>query len=129
MLTCGAFIPLVAEATVPEHPPPPSAAALVFPLLTTVGYGWVHRQEPPRPLRLAVLYFVVALSFLVFALGAPGVGSTLLLLVLVSQSLLPPLPAAVVVTAVVPMVHLGMPVAEGCASCSARTSPQGSSRS
>jgi signal transduction histidine kinase len=116
VLTCGAFLTLVAEATVLEHPLPPIAVALVFSLLATVGYGWLHRQEPPRRLRFAVLYFVVALplSFLVFALGAPGVGSTLLLLVLVSQSvLLLPLPAAVVVTAAVPLVHLGMPMADG----------------
>jgi signal transduction histidine kinase len=90
--------------------------ALAFSLLATVGFRWVDGQEPPRRRRLAVLYVAVALplSFLVFAVGAPGVGSTLLLLVLVSQSvLLLPLPAAVLVTAVVPLVHLGMPMADG----------------
>jgi signal transduction histidine kinase len=116
VLTCGAFLTLAAEATVLPHPLPPIAVALVFSLLATVGFRWVDRQDPPRRLRLAVLYVVVALplSFLVFAVGAPGVGSTLLLLVLVSQSvLLLPLPAAVLVTAVVPLVHLGMPMADG----------------
>jgi signal transduction histidine kinase len=45
----------------------------------------------------------------VFSTGSAGVGATLLLMVLVSQSvLLLPLPAAVVVTLVVPLVHLGM---------------------
>jgi signal transduction histidine kinase len=116
VLTCGAFLTLAAEATALQHPLPPIAAALAFSLLAIVGFRWVDRQEPPRRLRLAGLYVVVALplSFLVFALGAPGVGSTLLLLVLVSQSvLLLPLPAAVLVTAVVPLVHLGMPMADG----------------
>ncbi len=116
VLTCGAFLTLAAEATALERPLPPIAAALVFSLLATLGFRWVERQEPPRRLRLAGLYVVMALplSFLVFALGAPGVGSTLLLLVLVSQSvLLLPLPAAALVTAVVPLVHLGMPMADG----------------
>jgi signal transduction histidine kinase len=116
VLTCGAFLTLAAEATALARPLPPIAVALVFTLLATVGYGWVDRQEPPRRLRFAVLYVALALplSFLVFAVGAPGVGSTLLLLVLVSQSvLLLPLPVAVLVTAVVPLVHLGMPLADG----------------
>jgi signal transduction histidine kinase len=116
VLTCGAFVTLVAEATGLRHPLPPIAAAVAFSLLAVLGFRWVDAQEPPRRLRLGVLYVVVQLplSYLVFIAGSTGVGATLLSLVLVSQSvLLLPLPAAVLVTAVVPLVHLGMPVADG----------------
>jgi signal transduction histidine kinase len=116
VLTCGAFVTLVAEATGLRHPLPPIAAALAFSLLAVLGFRWVDAQEPPRRLRLGVVYVVVQLplSYLVFIAGSTGVGATLLSLVLVSQSvLLLPLPAAVLVTAVVPLVHLGMPVADG----------------
>ena len=116
VLTCGAFITLVAEATGLEHPLPPIVVALAFSVLAIAGFGQVDRQQPPRRVRLAVLYVAVqlALSYLVFMTGSAGVGATLLSLVLVSQSvLLLPLPAAVLVTAVVPLVHLGMPMADG----------------
>ncbi len=116
VLTCGAFLTLAAEATGLQHPLPPIAAGLVFALLATVGFWWVDRHEPRTRRRLAVLYVAVQLplSYLVFMTGSTGVGATLLSLVLVSQSvLLLPLPGAVLVTAVVPLVHLGMPMADG----------------
>ncbi|SOE03061.1 sensor histidine kinase [Blastococcus haudaquaticus] len=116
VLTCGAFITLVAEATGLEHPLPPIAVALVFSLVAVLGFRWVDRQEPRRRRRLGVLYVLVQLpmTYLVFMTGSVGVGATLLTLVLVSQSvLLLPLPGAVVVAAVVPLVHLGMPMADG----------------
>ncbi|WP_138760263.1 sensor histidine kinase [Modestobacter altitudinis] len=116
VLTGGALLTLTAEATGLEHPLPPIAVALLFSVLAVAAFGWVDRQRPPRRLRLAVRYVVVqlALGYLVFMAGGTGVGATLLSLVLVSQSvLLLPLPAAVVVSAVVPLVHLGMPMADG----------------
>ena len=116
VLTCGAFLTLAAEATALPHPWLPIAVAMVFSLLATIGFGWVDRQPPPRRVPLAALYVLVALLLAdaVFVLGAEGVGSTLLLLVLVSQSvLLLPLWGAGLVTAVVPLVHLGMPMADG----------------
>nr|WP_239521917.1 sensor histidine kinase [Geodermatophilus sabuli] len=115
-MTCGAFLTLAAEATVLRQPLPPIAVALVFALLATVGFGWVDRHEPRTRRRLAVGYVLVQLplGWVVFAAGGEGVGSTLLLLVLVSQSvLLLPLAAAVLVAALVPLVHLGMPMADG----------------
>jgi signal transduction histidine kinase len=55
----------------------------------------------------------LVLASVVFAL-APGVGGTLFLIVLVSQCvLLLPLPATIVVIAMVPFVHTGMPVLDG----------------
>jgi signal transduction histidine kinase len=116
VLTCGALLTLAAEATGLEHPLPPIAVGLLFSVLAIAVFGWVDRQPPPRRLRLGIVYVVVqlALSYLVFMSGSAGVGATLLSLVLVSQSvLLLPLPAAVLVTAVVPLVHLGMPMADG----------------
>ena len=116
VLTCGAFLTLVAEATGLHDPLPPIVVALLFSVLAIAGFGWVDRQPPPRRLRLGIAYVVVQLplSYLVFMTGSTGVGATLLSLVLVSQSvLLLPLPAAALVTAVVPLVHLGMPMADG----------------
>jgi signal transduction histidine kinase len=116
VLTCGAFLTLLAEATGLQQPWPPVAVALVFSLLAIVAFPWLDRQPPRRRLRIGILYVVVQLplSYLVFMAGSTGVGATLLSLVLVSQCvLLLPLPAAVLVTAVVPLVHLGMPMADG----------------
>ena len=51
----------------------------------------------------------LALGFAVFSLSGAAVGAVLLLVVLVAQSvLLLPLPAAIAVAAVLPLVHLGM---------------------
>jgi signal transduction histidine kinase len=116
VLTCGAFLTLVAEATGLDDPLPPIVVALLFSVLAIAGFGWVDRQPPTRRLRLGIAYVVVQLplSYLVFMTGSTGVGATLLSLVLVSQSvLLLPLPAAALVTAVVPLVHVGMPMADG----------------
>jgi signal transduction histidine kinase len=56
----------------------------------------------------------LVLGYVVFSLSVAGVGSTLLLMVLVSQSvLLLPMPAAVLVTAAIPLVHLGMSWSDG----------------
>ena len=116
VLTCGALLTLVAEATGLDRPLSPVAVAVLFSVLAIWAFGWVDRQQPPRRVRLGILYVVVqlALSYLVFVAGSSGVGATLLSLVLVSQSvLLLPLPGAVVVTALVPLVHIGMPMADG----------------
>jgi signal transduction histidine kinase len=111
VLTGGAFLTLLAEATVSDQPLVAIALAAVFALLAVVAYGWIDRQQPRRRRRLAVAYVAVQLplGYLLFGAAGAGVGATLLLMVLVSQSvLLLPLPAAIVVTAVVPLVHVGM---------------------
>jgi signal transduction histidine kinase len=115
-LTCGAFLTLVAEATVSDQPALAITLAAAYSVLAVVGYGWVERQPPSRRRRLAVAYVAVQLplGYLVFGASGAGVGGTLLLLVLVSQSvLLLPLPAAALVTAAVPLVHLGMAWGDG----------------
>jgi signal transduction histidine kinase len=116
VLTCGAFLTLLAEATGQAAPWAGIAAAAVFAVLAVVAYGWLDRQEPRRRSRLAVGYVVVQLllGYLLFGAAGAGVGATLLLMVLVSQSvLLLPLPAAAVVTAAVPLVHVGMTWGDG----------------
>lgn len=116
LLTLGAFLTLVVEATGFDGPLPAIALAAVYSAGAVVGYGWIDRQAPSRRRALAVPYVVVqlALGYLVFGVSPAGVGSTLLLMVLVSQSwLLLPLPGAALVTAAVPLVHLGMSWQDG----------------
>jgi signal transduction histidine kinase len=116
VLTCGAFVTLLVESTALAQPLPGIVLAAVYALLAVFGYRWVDRQEPLRRRRLAGAYVTLqlALGYLVFGAAGLGVGATLLLMVLVSQSvLLLPLPAAVVVTAAIPLVHLGMAWGDG----------------
>jgi signal transduction histidine kinase len=111
VLTCGAFLTLLTEATISAQPLVAITLAAVFSVLAVVAYGWIDRQDPRRRRRLGWVYVagMLPLGYLVFGASGAGVGGTLLLMVLVSQSvLLLPLPAAVLVTAVIPLVHLGM---------------------
>src|SRR4051812_4871829 len=112
---CGLLTALV-EATGVPWPAGAAAAATGYALVAVLGFGWVERRSGRRRMPLAVGYVLVqlALGYVVFVLGAGGVGVTLLLMVLVSQAvLLLPLPAAAAVTATVPLVHLGMSWGDG----------------
>ena len=112
---CGVLVVLV-EATAVRHPAATAATAALYGLVAVLLFRWVDRQPPGRRRWLAAAYVHVQLplGFLLFSLAGAGVGATLLLLVLVSQAyLLLPLPAAIVVTAIVPLVHLGMSWADG----------------
>ena len=116
VLACGALVTLVIEATGLQDPRPAVVLGVVDTLVAVVGFSWVSRQVPSRRRLLAPGYVVVqlALGYLVFGAAGDGVGATLLLMVLVSQSvLLLPLPAAVVVTLAVPLVHVGMHLGPG----------------
>jgi signal transduction histidine kinase len=116
VFTGGAFLTLVVESTDDAHPLPGVVLAAVFSLAAVVAFPWIDRQEPRRRRRFAVPYVagMLALGYLVFGASGAGVGATLLLMVLVSQSvLLLPLPAAVLVAAVVPLVHVGMTMGDG----------------
>ena len=72
VLTCGAFLTLLAEATAQDDPAAGIAVAAVFTLLAVFAYRWIDRQRPPRRHRLAAAYVAVqlALGYLVF--GAAG---------------------------------------------------------
>jgi len=116
VLTCGAFVTLLAEATAVHSPLTAISLAAVYSALAVLGYGRLVRADPSRrgPAVAGYVLGQLVLGYLVFGAAGAGVGATLLLLVLVSQSvLLLPLPAAVLVTAVVPLVHLGMGWGDG----------------
>jgi signal transduction histidine kinase len=86
---------------------PTLVLGLVFAVLAIVGFRFVEGRG--RALALGYAAVQLALGFALFWMSGAAVGSVLLLVVLVAQSvLLLPLPAAVVVAAVIPLVHLGM---------------------
>ncbi len=112
---CGLLTTLV-EATGVPWPAGAAAAATGYALFAVFGFGWVERRSGRRRTVLAAGYVLVqlALGYVVFTLAGGGYGATLLLVVLVSQAvLLLPLPAAVAVTATVPLVHVGMSWGDG----------------
>ncbi|MCW2579119.1 MAG: integral rane sensor signal transduction histidine kinase, partial [Blastococcus sp.] len=116
VLTVASFLTLAAEATVADQPLLAITLAAAFAALAIVGYGWIDRQPSSRRRALGAAYVAVQLplGYLMFSASVAGVGSTLLLMVLVSQSvLLLPLPAAGLVTAAVPLVHVGMSWSDG----------------
>ena len=116
LLASGALLTLVIESTRSAHPWPGIVLAAIFTAAAIGGFGWVDRR-PTRVRRyLGVAYVAVmlVLGYAVFSVAGAGVGSTLLLMVLVSQSviLLPPAGAALV-TLTVPLVHVGMGWGDG----------------
>ncbi|MEO6089757.1 MAG: sensor histidine kinase [Umezawaea sp.] len=108
------ILAVVAFATLPlgsasfeQQLVPTVLLGLVYTVLAIVGFRFVEG----RGRVLAAVYAAVqlALGFMLFWLSGAAVGSVLLLVVLVAQSvLLLPLPVAVVVAAVIPLVHVGM---------------------
>jgi signal transduction histidine kinase len=105
VLTVGAYLTIVVGAAGVAS----VALGAAFVLVATIGFEWVQRR---RRLALSSLYVVVqlVLGYAIFGLSGAGVGSTLLLVVLVSQSvLLLPLPAVAVVVCLIPLMHVGMP--------------------
>ena len=107
VLTCGAFLTLVIGVVGAGKPVLTVVLGGLYTVLATVGFAWVHRRDQ-RAWSVAYVAAVLALAGVVFALD-PGAGSTLFLVVLVSQCvLLLPLPYTVVVILIVPMVHVGM---------------------
>jgi signal transduction histidine kinase len=114
-LTCCGLLTVLIEATAVPQPLAVAALATGYSIVAVLGFGWVDRQPAGRRAVLGVGYVVMqlVLGFIVFTLTA-GIGATLLLLVLVSQGfLLLPLPLAVLVTATVPLVHVGMQWGDG----------------
>lgn len=114
-----AILTVIAFATLPIGPAgdeqqvvPMLLVGSAYVLLATLGFAAVQR----RPVGWAVAFVVVqlVLGFVVFSLSGAAVGAVLLLVVLVSQSvLLLPLPAAIVVAAAIPLVHVGMEWQDG----------------
>jgi signal transduction histidine kinase len=112
LLTGGALLTLVLGVVGGGDPVAVLPLGVAFALLATLGFRWVLARRR-RWWSAAYVLVGLVLASVVFAL-APGVGGTLFLVVLVSQCvLLLPLPATIVVIAMVPFVHTGMPVLEG----------------
>ena len=89
----------------------PAVLGVLFVAWSVVGYRWALRRG--RLAAVGYLLIALALGFVVFDLAGPGVGSTLLLVVVVVQAVvLLPLGWAVVVALLVPFVHVGMPMAD-----------------
>ena len=104
----AALLTLAVGAAGAEHQVAALVTGALYVAFATVGFAWVERR---RRLVLSIAYvlFQMVLGYIVFVLSGATVGAVLLLLVLVSQSvLLLPVPAAAVVVAHVPFVHLGM---------------------
>ncbi|MFB9684295.1 sensor histidine kinase [Amycolatopsis plumensis] len=113
VLTCGAFLSIVLGVLGSGEPWLALALGAVFAVLATVVFGWVRGREQ---LAWGAAYVAVQLplAFVLFTIDA-GVGTTLYLVVLVSQCVLLrlPRPAIALVIAVIPLVHLGMSLGEG----------------
>lgn len=113
------ILTVVAYATLPlgsasfeQQLVPTLVVGLVYAALAVFGFRYVQRRG--RAFAVAYVCVQVPLGFAVFALSGAAVGGVLLLVVLVSQSvLLLPLPAAAVVAAIVPLVHIEMEMPAG----------------
>ena len=112
-LTVAAFVTLAVDVAGGDRTIVSLWPGAVFVLLATLGFAAVQRRDA-RALRYAYVVALFVLGFAVFAVSGAGVGSTLLLVVLVSHAaLLLPLPAVVAVVAVLPLFHARMAWSDG----------------
>jgi signal transduction histidine kinase len=111
-LAVAALLVMLLEAAPGVRVLPVAALGAGFVAWSVAGYRWALTRG-----RVAAVVYVsvaLALGFVVFNAAGAGVGSTLLLVVVVVQAvMLLPLPWAVVVTVLVPLVHVGMPMPDG----------------
>lgn len=88
------------------------ALGIGFVAWSVAGYRWALTRGGLAA--VAYLTVALALGFVVFNAAGPGVGSTLLLVVVVVQAvMLLPVRWAVIVVVIVPFVHVGMPMSDG----------------
>ncbi|HEU5108623.1 MAG TPA: sensor histidine kinase [Micromonosporaceae bacterium] len=112
-LTLAAYATMVVGAIGSPRPVPALLLGSLYVLVGTVGFHRVLARRR-RSLSYAYVSSQLCLGYVVFVISHATIGGVLLLVVLVSQSvMLLPLPAAAVVVAVVPLVHLGMSWQEG----------------
>jgi signal transduction histidine kinase len=111
-LAAAALLVMLLEAAPSRTILPAGALGLVFVVWSVAGYRWALSRG--RVTRVGYLAVALALGFVVFDLAGAGVGSTLLLVVVVVQAvMLLPLRWAIVVALLVPLVHVGMPMLDG----------------
>jgi signal transduction histidine kinase len=112
------YVTLLFELPRLTYPVEAAVLGALYVLIAVLAFRWIDRQEPRRRRMTAAGYvpLLFVLGYLVYGVGEAGFGATLLVMVLVSQSvLLLPLPAAAVVVALVPFFHLGMTLLDGLA--------------
>lgn len=112
VLTGAALVVLLLGLQQAEHVPATVVLGVVLAGTVTLGFSWVQR----RSRAVAAGYFAVALAlgYVLFGVAGGSTGVLLMLVVLVIQAvLLLPLPWAAVVTALVPLVHVGMSWSDG----------------
>jgi len=105
-LICGALLVLLVGLGQAYDPAIAAVLGVVF-AATAVAF----QLYPRRGKRLVAVYFPIQLllGYVLFGAAGGGVGSQLLLLVLVIQAaLLLPFPLAVAVTLLIPLAHVGM---------------------
>ena len=111
ILAVAALLVMLLEAAPGGAVVLPGVLGAVFVTWSVVGYRWVLGRG--RLAAVGYLVIALALGFVVFDLAGAGVGSTLLLVMVVVQAVvLLPLGWAVVVAVLVPLVHVGMPMAD-----------------
>lgn len=91
---------------------PTLLVGLVYAVIAIVGFPWVQKRG--RAFAVAYVCVQLPLGFTVFSLSGAAVGAVLLLVVLVSHAvLLLPLPFALAVALVIPLIHLPMALMDG----------------
>ena len=112
-LTLAAYATLVVGVAEAHNPIAAVLLGALYTLAATAGFSWVARRHR-RGISIAYVAAQLHLGFIVFITSGATVGSVLLLLILVSQSvLLLPLRWALAVVALVPFVHVGMAWGDG----------------
>ncbi|MEU4422217.1 histidine kinase [Actinoplanes sp. NPDC024001] len=112
-LLVAAYLTLVVDVLGDNRSATSLLPATAFLLLATWGYQWVQRKGERR---FAYAYVVVLFltGFGVFLVSEASLASTLMLVVLVSQTvLLLPVPAVIAVVLLLPLFHIGMALDEG----------------
>ncbi|HET7397546.1 MAG TPA: sensor histidine kinase [Intrasporangium sp.] len=111
MLAVAALLVMLVEAAPSGSILPAGALGVGFVAWSVAGYRWALGRG--RVAAVGYLTVALTLGFVVFSVAGPGVGSTLLLLVVVVQAvMLLPLGWSVVVAVLVPLVHVGMPMVD-----------------
>ncbi|MGI5130711.1 sensor histidine kinase [Pseudonocardia sp. CA-107938] len=114
-LTVAAFLTFGLEATTGPVPVLALGVGLLYTAVAIVGYRWVDEYAGSRRRSWAIAFvgWQLLIGYATFG-TEPGTGATLLICVLIAQTvhLLGVLPAVVLV-AVTPLVHLGMDMGEG----------------
>ncbi|QQQ80240.1 sensor histidine kinase [Saccharothrix sp. 6-C] len=113
VLTVLAYVTLpLGSKTFEQSLVPTLLVGLAYGALAIFGFPFAQRRG--RAFAAAYVLVQLPMGFVLFVLSGAAVGSVLLLVVLVAQSvLLLPLPAAAAVAAVIPLVHVEMAWPDG----------------